>query len=46
MMDEANRAMGPVPAAVSASKRKQAGLPDQGDALATALEGHAFGVQN
>jgi penicillin-binding protein 1A len=46
MMDEANRAMGPVPSAVSTSKKKQAAVPDQGDALATALEGHAFGTQN
>jgi penicillin-binding protein 1A len=45
MMDDANRAMGPLPT-VSATKKKQAALPDRGDALATALEGHAFGSQN
>jgi penicillin-binding protein 1A len=40
MMDEANRAMGPLPAAVSAGKQKQAGR--KGDALTSALEGRAF----
>ena len=46
MMDDANRAMGPLPSAGSASKKKQAAVPDKGDALATALEGHAFGSRN
>jgi penicillin-binding protein 1A len=46
MMDDANRAMGPLPSATSASKKKQAAIPDKGDALATALEGHAFGSRN
>ena len=46
MMDDANRAMGPLPSAVSASKKKQATVPDKSDALATALEGHAFGSRN
>jgi hypothetical protein len=46
MMDDANRAMGPLPSATSASKKKQAAVPEKGDALATALEGHAFGSRN
>jgi penicillin-binding protein 1A len=46
IMDDANRAMGPLPPTVSASKKKQALVPDKGDALATALEGHAFGSRN
>ena len=46
MMDDANRAMGPLPSATSASKKKQAAVPGKGDALATALEGHAFGSRN
>ena len=46
MMDDANRAMGPLPSATSASKKKQAAAPEKGDALATALEGHAFGSRN
>ena len=40
MMDAANRAMGPLPEAASADKKKQAAR--QGDALASALEGRAF----
>jgi penicillin-binding protein 1A len=40
MMDDANRAMGPLPAAVSADQKKQAAR--NGDALASALEGRAF----
>jgi len=40
MMDAANRAMGPLPAAVSADKNKQAAR--RGNALASALEGRAF----
>ena len=40
MMDDANRAMGPLPEAVSADKQKQAAR--KGDALASALEGRAF----
>ena len=40
MMDDANRAMGPLPEAVSADKQKQAAR--NGDALASALEGRAF----
>jgi penicillin-binding protein 1A len=46
MMDEANRAMGPLPSAVSSSKKKQAEDSQKGDALASSLEGHAFGSRN
>ena len=42
MMDDATRAMGPLPPTVSAGKEKQAAIPNKGDALATALDaGHA-----
>jgi penicillin-binding protein 1A len=41
MMDEANRALGPPPSTASTQKR-QASVPDAGDALASALEGRAF----
>jgi penicillin-binding protein 1A len=40
MMDDANRAMGPLPTSVSADKQKQAA--HKGDALTSALEGKAF----
>jgi hypothetical protein len=45
MLDDANRALGPVPTTVSTEKKiqKQAGIPGKGDALAEALEGKAFG---
>jgi penicillin-binding protein 1A len=46
MMDEANRAMGPLRPTVSTSKDKQAEAPQKGDALAASLEGHAFGSRN
>jgi hypothetical protein len=46
MMDDANRAMGPLRPTVSTSKKKQAEVPRKGDALASALEGHAFGSRN
>ena len=46
MMDDANRAMGPLRPTVSTSKKKQAEAPQKGDALAAALEGHAFGSRN
>ena len=46
MMDDASRAMGPLPSAGSAGRKKQAAVPDKGDALAAALEGHAFGSRN
>jgi penicillin-binding protein 1A len=46
MMDDANRALGPVAPArptVSSGKDKQAQVPDKGEALAASLEGRAFG---
>jgi penicillin-binding protein 1A len=43
MMDDANRAMGPLRPTVSTNKEKQAEAPQKGDALAASLEGHAFG---
>ena len=46
MMDDANRALGPVAPArptVSSGKDKQAQVPDRGEALAASLEGRAFG---
>jgi penicillin-binding protein 1A len=46
MMDDANRAMGPLRPTVSTNKKKQAEVPQKGDALAAALEGHAFGSRN
>jgi len=49
MMDDANRALGPlVPArpTVSSGKGKQVQVPNKGDALAAALEGRAFGNHN
>src|SRR5665647_3102434 len=46
MMDDANRALGPVQPTVSTEKKKQAGAPQKGDALAVALEGRAFGGRN
>src|SRR5271169_5500145 len=46
LMDDANRAMGPLPPSVSTDKKKQAEAPQKGDALASALEGHAFGSGN
>ena len=49
MMDDANRALGPVAPArptVSSGKGKQAQVPDNGDALAASLEGRAFGNHN
>ncbi len=46
MMDDANRAMGPLRPTVSTSKKKQVEAPQDGKALASALEGHAFGSRN
>ncbi len=46
MMDDANRAMGPLRPTVSSNKKKQAEAPQKGDALASTLEGHAFGSRN
>ena len=45
MMDDANRAMGPLRPTVSTDKKKQAATPREG-ALASTLEGHAFGSRN
>ena len=54
MMEDANRAMGPLPTSVSADQRKRAearpgGTPQssqKSDAFASALEGRAFGARN
>jgi penicillin-binding protein 1A len=43
LMDDAQRALGPVQPTVSTEKKKQAEVPAKSDALAVALEGHAFG---
>src|ERR1700674_2885881 len=43
MMDDANRALGPVRPTVSSDKKKQAEAPQKGDAVAAALEGRTFG---
>ncbi len=42
MMDDANRALGPLPPSVSAGKDRQAMTGRKGDALASDLEGRAF----
>jgi penicillin-binding protein 1A len=42
MMEDANRALGPVPPTASTEK-KRAAAPEKTDALASALEGKAFG---
>jgi hypothetical protein len=46
MMDDANRALGPVQPTVSTEKKKQAEAPQTGDALTAELEGRSFGVRN
>ncbi|MSO67954.1 MAG: penicillin-binding protein 1A [Pseudolabrys sp.] len=46
MMDDAQRALGPVRPTVSTEKKKQAAVPPKVDALASALEGQAFGGRN
>ncbi|MBI3705854.1 MAG: penicillin-binding protein, partial [Rhizobiales bacterium] len=46
MMDDANRALGPVQPTVSTDKKKQAAGDQKGAALASALEGRAFGGRN
>jgi penicillin-binding protein 1A len=47
LMDDANRALGPARPTVSSDKDKQAASePEAGDALASSLEGHAFGNHN
>jgi penicillin-binding protein 1A len=46
LMDDANRALGPARPTVSTVKDKQAEAPHAGDALASSLEGRAFGNHN
>ena len=46
MMDDANRAMGPLRPTAATDRKKQAEAPQRGDALAISLEGHAFGSRN
>jgi penicillin-binding protein 1A len=46
MMDDANRAMGPLRPTAATDRKKQAEAPQRGDALAVSLEGHAFGGRN
>jgi penicillin-binding protein 1A len=46
MMDDANRAMGPLRPTAATDRKKQAEAPQRGDALAVSLEGHAFGSRN
>jgi len=46
MMDDANRAMGPLRPTVSSEKKKQAEAAGKGDALAASLDGRAFGSRN
>ncbi len=46
LMDDAHRALGPAQPTVSTDKKKQAAAPPKSDALAAALEGHAFGGRN
>ncbi|MFA6266594.1 MAG: penicillin-binding protein, partial [Pseudolabrys sp.] len=52
LLDDANRSMTPLRPAVSNDRKRQIGLsdatavPETGDALAAALEGHAFGSSN
>jgi len=46
LMDDANRALGPARPTVSTVKDKQAKTPRESDALASSLEGHAFGNRN
>ena len=46
MMDDANRALGPVRPTVSSEKKRQAEVPQKGDALAAATEGRAFDGRN
>ncbi|HTQ81749.1 MAG TPA: penicillin-binding transpeptidase domain-containing protein, partial [Pseudolabrys sp.] len=42
MMDDASRALGPLPSALSAEPKKEAVAPQKIDAMATALEGKSF----
>src|SRR6516162_4240095 len=46
LMDDANRALGPVRPTVSSGKDRQASAPETGDTFATSLEGRAFGNHN
>ena len=46
MMDDANRALGPVPSAVSGDRKKQAADPQKGDAIAAATEIRPSGSRN
>jgi len=46
MMDDANRALGPVQPTVSTEKKRQAAGDQKGNAIASALEGRAFGGRN
>ncbi len=46
LLDTANRALGPVQPTVSTERKKQAAGAQKGDALASALEGQAFGGHN
>ncbi len=46
MLDDAHRALGPVQPTVSTEKKKQAEGSQAGAALASTLEGRAFGGQN
>jgi hypothetical protein len=45
LLDDANRALGPVPSTVSTVKGRQAEAP-RGGALASSLEGRPFGNRN
>jgi penicillin-binding protein 1A len=48
LMDDANRALGPARPTVSSAKDKEAAVPqpENSDALASTLEGRAFGNHN
>jgi len=46
MMDDANRALGPVQPTVSTEKKRQAEGDQKGNAVASALAGNAFGGRN
>jgi penicillin-binding protein 1A len=46
MMDDANRALGPVQPTVSTEKKRQAEGDQKGNAIAAALESRAFGGRN
>jgi penicillin-binding protein 1A len=46
LMDDANRALEPVPPSAAGEIKKRAQSQEQGDALTATLEGHAFGTRN